>query len=203
MKRVIAYIDGYNLYYGLKDKGWKWFYWLNVAALANHLLKPDQTLLFTKYFTSIVLQPVDRHDRQNTFLEALKTQDGIEITYGHFLSDVITCRNCGHTHITHHEKMTDVNIAVELLVDAYQDRYDLALLVTGDSDLVGPIKSIRRLFPEKSIIVAFPPKRVSEALKRTANGYTYIGPDSLSKSVFPDEIVKPDGFILKRPNRWY
>ena len=29
MERIVAYIDGFNLYYGMKEKGWKYFYWLN------------------------------------------------------------------------------------------------------------------------------------------------------------------------------
>ncbi len=49
MERVIAYVDGYNLYYGLREKGWKRFYWLNIQALVGHLLKPDQELV-TKVF---------------------------------------------------------------------------------------------------------------------------------------------------------
>jgi hypothetical protein len=59
MERVIAYVDGYNLYYGLREKQWKWFYWLNVQAMARHLLKTDQRLVTTKYFTTIVKQPED------------------------------------------------------------------------------------------------------------------------------------------------
>ena len=35
VRRVIAYIDGYNLYYGLRTKRWKWFYWLNVQSMAR------------------------------------------------------------------------------------------------------------------------------------------------------------------------
>ena len=50
MERVIAYVDGYNLYYGLREKGWRRFYWLNIQAMAQHLLKPNQTLVTTKYF---------------------------------------------------------------------------------------------------------------------------------------------------------
>ncbi len=54
MKRVIVYIDGFNLYYGLRSKGWKHFYWLNLQKVARHLLKPNQTLVATKYFTAKV-----------------------------------------------------------------------------------------------------------------------------------------------------
>ena len=52
--RVIVYVDGFNLYFGLKAKGWKNFYWLNIQALARSILKPDQVLMTTKYFTSRV-----------------------------------------------------------------------------------------------------------------------------------------------------
>ena len=45
MPRVIAYVDGYNLYHGLKAKNWQRFYWLNIPALAGHLLKPHQALV--------------------------------------------------------------------------------------------------------------------------------------------------------------
>ncbi len=114
MDRVIAYVDGYNLYHGLRAQGWKRFYWLNISTLAQQLLKPQQMLVVTKYFTTIVKQPDDKRRRQAVFLEALQTLPALRLYYGQFLEDIITCRMCGHTYVTHHEKMTDVNIAVEL-----------------------------------------------------------------------------------------
>ncbi|MBP7766428.1 MAG: hypothetical protein KA113_14680, partial [Syntrophaceae bacterium] len=41
-ERVIAYIDGFNLYFGLKSKGWRRYYWLNLQALMRNLIKPYQ-----------------------------------------------------------------------------------------------------------------------------------------------------------------
>jgi uncharacterized LabA/DUF88 family protein len=202
VKRVIAYIDGFNLYYGLRSKNWKWFYWLNVQEMARLMLKPDQLLVKTKYFTSIVTHPADKHKRQADYLEALRTLSDFEIFYGHYLSDIITCRNCGHTYQTHHEKMTDVNIAVELMSDAFQDKFDVVLLVSADSDLVGPIQAVQRLFSSKRIVIAFPPGRYSNALKHVANAYTSIGRNVLSKSVFSDQVTKTDGFVLHRPTTW-
>jgi uncharacterized LabA/DUF88 family protein len=156
MQRVIAYVDGFNLYYGLRTKRWRWFYWLNIQSMAWHLLKPHQTLVSTKYFTTVVQHPPDKQKRQAVFLEALRTLNDFRIFYGHWLSNPVTCHKCGHTYDAYHEKMTDVNIAVELMCDAFQDRLDMALLVSADSDLVGPVKAVRRLFPQKRVIVAFP-----------------------------------------------
>ena len=202
MQRVIAYVDGYNLYHGLREKGWKWFYWLNIQAMVQNLLKPNQELVSTKYFTTVVKRPPDKRNRQAVFLEALQTLSDFKIFYGHWLSNPVTCRKCGHTYEAYHEKMTDVNIAVELMSDAFQNRLDMALLVSADSDLVGPVEAIRGLFPQKRVVIAFPPARYSSALKAVAHGYTRIARNVISKSVFPDKVVKRDGFVLARPLEW-
>lgn len=201
MERVIAYVDGYNLYYGLRDRGWKWAYWLNIQALAKRLLKLNQQLLETKYFTTIIAQPESRRKRQAVFLDALQTLNGFYIFYGHFMPDPVTCKNCGHTYMTFHEKMTDVNISVEMMTDATRDRFDTALLISADSDLVGLVSSVRQTF-KKRVIAAFPPKRSSNDLIRACNGHTYIGRNVLFQSLFPDDLAKPDGFVLHRPERW-
>ena len=201
MKRVIAYVDGYNLYHGLKSKGWKRFYWLDIQKLAQQFLKPDQKLVKTRYFTT-VKQPDDKRRRQTVFLDALKTLPDFTIHFGQFLSEIITCRVCGHTYTTYHEKMTDVNISVELMTDASQDRFDIALLLSADSDLVGPVKAVQRLFPAKRVIAVFPPGRSSFALKQTANAVLHIGHVDWAKRICPDKVVRPDGITLHRPPEW-
>jgi uncharacterized LabA/DUF88 family protein len=202
MQRVAAYIDGYNLYYGLRQKKWHWANWLNLQAMVHNLLKPDQSLVSTKYFTTIIKSPLDRNRRQSTYLEALATLSEFHIFYGHFLSQEVVCHACGRSHTTYHEKMTDVNIAVQMMTDAFQDKMDLALLVSGDSDLLSPIDSIKSLFPSKQIIVAFPPARKSEALKRVSDGYIHISRVTLVQRIFPERVVKPNGVILRRPSNW-
>jgi uncharacterized LabA/DUF88 family protein len=202
MPRVIAYIDGFNLYYGLRANRWQRFYWLNLHQVALHLLKPNQTLIETKYFTSLVASPLDKSRRQATFLEALSTLAALSIHYGHYLADTVVCRQCGHTYTTHHEKMTDVNIATEMLSDAVTDRFDTALLCSADSDLVAPVQQVRQLFPDKRVIVVFPPARHSNALNQVASACLHLDRATLAKSVFPDQVVKPDGFVLHRPADW-
>jgi len=202
MERAIVYIDGFNLYFGLRTKRWKDLYWLNLHQLSLRLLKPHQSLIETKYFTSIVSTPPDKNRRQATYLEALGTLPNFTIYYGHFLKETITCQRCGYTYTTHHEKMTDVNIATELLSDAFTNRFDVALLITADSDLVGPIQKVHHLFANKRVIVAFPPGRHSNALKNVARACLHINRGILAKSVFPNKVIKPDGFILRRPAAW-
>lgn len=201
MQRVISYIDGYNLYFGLRQQGWKRFYWLNLQQLSEQFLRTDQLLVETKYFTTIVKRPADKRLRQQVFLEALQTLPNFSLYYGHFLSDEIVCRRCGYTYTTHHEKMTDVNISVELMRDAFQDRFDLAFLLSADSDLVSPIRTVKQLFPAKRVISIFPPGRSSLALQRVARGVLRVGRAELLKSLFPDQVLK-GSIILNRPSEW-
>jgi len=213
-ERVIAYVDGFNLYYGLRDSGFRRFYWLNVQALAASLLRPTQRLVFTKYFTARLSGSspagsveADRHfdakrRRQSDFLEALRTLSDFEMFEGHFLGKTIQCQSCRASWRSHEEKMTDVQIATEMLTDAFTDKFDAALLLSADSDLVPPSLAIRQFFPDKRIVVAFPPRRSSVELKRAANGWLHVGIDKLRRSQFPDAVRKPDGFVLRRPASW-
>jgi uncharacterized LabA/DUF88 family protein len=98
--------------------------------------------------------------------------------------------------------MTDVNIATEMLSDAFTNRFDVALLLSADGDLVGPVQKVRHLFPEKRIVVVFPPARYSNALRSAANACLHLDRATLAQSVFPDQVVKPDGFVLQRPAEW-
>lgn len=146
MRRVVAYIDGFNLYFGLRDEGWKRYYWLNIQLLMQKLLEDDQVLVKTKYFTSRVTYPKSKERRQSTYIETLETLQDLKIYYGQYRLKPYECCKCKRENKVITEKMTDVNISVEMLVDAYQDKYDTALSVTGDSDLVPVIKAIRSYF---------------------------------------------------------
>ena len=98
--------------------------------------------------------------------------------------------------------MTDVKIAVEMLSDAFTNKFDTALLISGDTDVVPPVLKIRELFPEKRIVVAFPPKRINNELKKAANAYIYLHRHQKSLIQLPEYIMKSDGYRLVRPASW-
>jgi len=202
MERVIVYIDGFNLYFGLKEKGWKRYYWLNLQKLAENLLKSEQQLMTVKYFTSRVSLPPDKQRRQTAFIEALETLKNFYIYYGTYQDNEIECRRCGNIFPKPNEKKTDVNIAVEMLTDAFQNEFDKAILVSADSDLSAPITKVKCLFPDKQIVIAFPPARFSYELSKLAHAYFIVGRKKIADSVFPNHVKKNDGFILKKPKQW-
>ena len=201
-ERVIAYIDGFNLYYGLKSKGWHRYYWLNLQELIQNLIKPYQDLMRTKYFTARISGPPDKQKRQTTYIEALGTLSNLDIYYGKYQLNPRNCKRCNYFEEVPSEKMTDVNIAVELMSDAFQNQYDVAYLLSADSDLAPVITHIRSLFPEKKIVVAFPPGRHSKDLENKARFSFTIGRGALAKSLFPEEVKKATGYVLKCPDLW-
>ena len=203
--RMIAYIDGFNLYYGMRSRGWRRYYWLDLNRLGERLLRPGQTLAAVKYFTARVIPDAGSEEkarRQNIYLGALAVLSGVDIHYGYYLPKTQHCSDCGATWQTYEEKMTDVNIAVELLSDAYDDKFDTALVVSADSDLARPITTIRERFPGKRVVVAFPPNRVSKLLRSVASASFTIGHGVLRNSQFPKQVISQDGNVFTRPPEW-
>ena len=199
------YIDGFNLFYGMRDKRWRRYYWLDVYKLAENLLRPGQTLAAVRYFTARVYPDAGdpaKVARQNAYLEALGTISGLSIHYGHFLPRTRRCPNCGELSQTYEEKMTDVNIAVELVRDGHEDLFDAAIVVSADSDLSRPITAIRERFPNKRVIVAFPPNRFSSHLRQIADASFLMRRETLRDSQLPERIAKQDGIVLSRPSSW-
>ncbi len=205
MQRVRMYVDGFNLFYGIRARGWSRYYWLDLHRLAENLLRPGQRLEAVRYFTArIEYDPGDpgKQARQNTYLEALGTLPAMHIHYGYFQAKPQRCHNCGAVWRAYEEKMTDVNIAVELLGDAQDDAFDIAILVSGDGDLAGPLFALKERHPKKTAIVLFPPKRRSMGLVAAAAGFKVISRDVLRDSQLPPKITKPNGFVLARPSGW-
>lgn len=200
-ERVIAYVDGFNLYFGLRDAGFDNCRWLDIKLLATKLLKPHQELVEVKYFTSRVSNNIDKQKRQSTYIDALETTS-VKIIYGNYQDGSEECLRCGHKWRTAKEKMTDVNIATAMMVDAFQNNYDMAMLISGDSDLTPPIREIHKLFNNKRVFIAFPPKRHNSSMALVAKGSEIIGRKKLIDAQFKVEVESKTGYILRRPKEW-
>ena len=203
MEHIITYIDGFNLYHGLRSKYGRKFIWLDIENLSQQLLQNGQNLERVKYFTAMIRDNPPKEFRQKTYISALSTLSKVEIYYGKYLVNQHKCPNCNHVENIPSEKMTDVNIATHLMTDAFNNKYDVAIVISADSDLSGPIKMVRQLFSSKKIVVAFPPDRVSFDLKQFSTAYTFIGRRKFETSQLPNEITLKDGTKLYRPNSWH
>ncbi|KAB8184464.1 NYN domain-containing protein [Microbispora catharanthi] len=67
---VVAYVDGFNLYHGLKSKYGRAYLWLDVVELVRQLRRHD-VVIKVRYFTAIVKGEPDAALRQETYLAAL------------------------------------------------------------------------------------------------------------------------------------
>ena len=186
-ERVVAYIDGFNLYFGMREAGFDNCRWLNVSKLVSSLLKPHQSLVSIKYFTSRVSNNPDKQKRQSTYIDALEST-GAKIIYGNYQDGSTECKRCGHIWRTAKEKMTDVNIATAIIVDAYKDEYDM--------------REVHNLFKNKRVFIAFPPKRHNSSMALVAKGSETIGRKKLVDAQFDEEVVSKTGYKLKIPTEW-
>jgi uncharacterized LabA/DUF88 family protein len=94
------------------------------------------------------------------------------------------------------EKATDTNITIQVIMDALDNKYDTAFLITGDEDFVPLIEAIRNKPFNRKVSIVFPPKRASDKLKNVANYPLYIVKKNLRESLLPEEILLPDGTKL-------
>jgi uncharacterized LabA/DUF88 family protein len=201
MKRLFVYIDGFNLYFSLLEKSYFDCKWLDIQLFAENIKNSTHSLQCVKYFTSRLSNNSEKQKRQSNYLDALGTTN-IEIIYGQFRNQLSKCTTCGNNFYDSKEKMTDVNIATHLISDAFKDNFDVAIIVSADSDLVPPIKMIRSLMPQKEIWVALPPGRESNELRNNASGSFKIGYKKLINSQLPEIVLTKYGQLLTRPDSW-
>jgi hypothetical protein len=126
----------------------------------------------------------------------------LSVAYGNFQLTPFKCHQCGDESDVPNEKQTDVNIAVAMLTDAFLDQFDVALLVSADSDLCPAVSAVRKLFPNKRIVACFPPGRASKELASVVSARYTIGRGKLKDSQLPQVIETAGGFQLRKPASW-
>ena len=100
------------------------------------------------------------------------------------------------------EKQTDVNIALTLFRLAVEDRFDKAIIISGDTDLLPAVKAVQATFPQKQIGVVIPIGRASEDFKNNVDFHFKMKEHQLKASVLPDPVTLADGTKLHCPVTW-
>jgi hypothetical protein len=203
LMKTIVYVDGFNLYYGaLKGTPFKW---LNLHRLCRYLL-PKNRLVAIKYFTAAVSarpHDPDQPARQLTYLRALQTLPHLQIIYGHFLTHAIMMPRADNPAqsvkvIKTEEKGSDVNLAAHLVNDGHRGRYDLAVLITNDSDLLEPVKIVQAEL-QLPVGILNPHPKPSWVLKQHAAFIKPIRRGVLQASQFPPVLTDANGPFHKPP----
>lgn len=207
--KTFVYVDGFNLYYGaVKGTPYKW---LNVGRLCQ-LLLPKNEIIKIKYFTALVTaRPGDpeQPNRQQIYLRALRTIPDLEIIYGHFLEHEVMMPVAGSPEgtpryvkvIKTEEKGSDVNIAAHMISDGYQGAYQVAVLLTNDSDLVEPVRIVRNALKLPVGVLNPRPTSPSHELRKYASFVKPIRSGVLAASQFPANLTDRVGTFYK-PGSW-
>jgi uncharacterized LabA/DUF88 family protein len=206
--RTNVYVDGFNLYYGcLRNTP---FRWLDLSRLSA-LLLPKHDIHRIRYFTALVsARPADptQPARQHDYLRALRTIPNLSIHYGEFLTHpvrmpLVTPTGIAPSYVTvmkTEEKGSDVNLATHLLYDAFLSEYDAAVVISNDSDLIEPIRIVRREF-YKVVGILNPQKGPSRALLPEVSFLKQIRPGALVRSQFPQTLRDEHG-RFEKPAVW-
>lgn len=225
--RAIFYVDGFNFYY-LRTKYQPQHKWLNLKSLADKIVPQGTTVEAVKYYSAPVSGKID-HDapkRQQKYFSALRTVPEINIFNGSFLysekwsglvhpprakpdsyvwnlpgPDVVFVKKV-------EEKGSDVNLGVHLVRDAFTNSFDVAYVITNDTDLVEPIRIVTQEVGKQVCIVA--PCRArsqripipSPSLVKVATFKHYIDDAELAGSQFPDPIVRAGKKDIQKPLSW-
>jgi uncharacterized LabA/DUF88 family protein len=206
--KTIIYVDAFNLYFGaLKGTPFKW---LNLEALFSRLL-PRNQIVAIKYFSARV-RPLpgdpDQPNRQQVYWRALRTIPGFTLYEGHFLVHTVPMplaqppvRGSRFVDVVKvEEKGSDVNLATQLLCDGFRDAFDVAVLVTGDSDLLGPLRVVKEELGKKTGVIN-PQSRPCKPLRDHATFYRQsIRSGVLRTSQFPPTLTDAQGQFHKPPS---
>ena len=206
MARVMAFVDGFNLYHSIDDAArsdprFIKYKWLDLRKLVSLYLSKDDVLKDIYYFTSIAEWDVDKSRRHKIYIQALQNT-GVKTIYGKFRKRFRECRHCHFENQFPIEKKTDVNISVMMLQSAFKGRCDKMFLVSGDTDLAPALVSIKQLFPGTILGLISPMRRSNTELKRIVNITASISEEALSDSRFPDVIEVKPGVSIQCPSEW-
>jgi hypothetical protein len=186
--RVISYIDGFNLYHAIHDLRRPPLKWVDLWGLTVSLARTGEAVTEVNYFSAYATWLPAAHQRHIEYVKALE-HVGVACHMGHFKNKSRTCKSCGAQWIQHEEKETDVHMAARIVVDACEDRYDRAIIITADSDIAPALSIVRDRFPKKQLFVVAPPGRHNHA--RSLNTRLTLTPGRLASCLLPDSALDP------------
>ncbi len=228
--KAIIYIDGFNLYMS-RLKYNRQLRWLNLGKLATSLVEkdtPEATIERINYYTAYVSGKIDPAavGKQQTYLAALKTIPNLAIHPGNFVIGEKWVK-VKHPPLSKpdgypweepypefikafipQEKGSDVKLGVHLVRDAFTNAFDRAYVLTGDTDLVEPIRIVTQELGKEVVIV--PPDKprpssipiIAPTLVKASTGQLFIEDDDLVASQFPDLVPRPRQKTLTKPVDW-
>lgn len=186
--RAAIYIDGFNLYYPIHESGMHQLKWANLWKLGELICEPHKASLVKAVFcTALPKHYPEKHDRHVTF-NAAQRANGVVVVPGHHMFDGEKWN----------EKQTDINVALSLIMDGVDDVYDIAILLSADSDQAATARVFSERFPDKKLLAVSPPNRpVSDKVKPHVWKSFTLGIPLLEKCVMGPTVNGKTGVIIR------
>ena len=165
-RRIVIYVYGSNFYFSVKKR---FNIKINIERFCKKLVESNE-LVKINYYISPLNQEThpEQYLEQQKFFEELRKINKFNIILGRLE------KRKRDGEICYIEKASDVNLALDLVLDAQKDIYDEAYLISNDGDFSGAVKSVKD-FDKKIIYVAIGNRKaVSHYLKEVASRTFYI-----------------------------
>lgn len=196
--RASFFIDGFNLYHGMDEIGDNRIKWVDLKALCASFLRGSDQLADVYYFTALNTWDAQKRHRHLEYVTALEAT-GVTVVKGAWDNKPKFCWEQQRSCRNRSEKRTDVGIAVTLIADGFESRFDKAFLVSADSDHVPLAERFHRSLPTKRLFLIAPPNRLNQArdLSAAVGGRPFqITAGRLRQHQLPDEIRTGRGRLL-------
>lgn len=196
-RRVRVYVDGFNLYHAIDDLGQNNLKWFDFMSYSKSLLRDGEVLDQVNFFTAILKWDAAKCQRHNSYVDAL-TARGVSVVNSNFKKQRKFCFDQDRYCNFREEKKTDVAIATSILSDAIRERFDRAILITGDSDQVPTIIAAKRENPAAEFSLVLPPGRTGKA--RELNSHfspkgKELTPGRMRRHLLPRNVYTESGVL--------
>lgn len=201
--RGAIYCDGFNMYHAVDDLHQPYLKWCNLHRLGSliargHAKSIEKAVFCTAYF------PGDhgKRVRHEAFVKALAFV-GVETRLGHTTTEPMSCVACERRWDAPREKKTDINLALAIMEDAFDNVFDVAFLVTADTDQASTVKMFKRRFPQKKIINVVPPGREpSKHLGNLCHSTIKLKAQQLDDCALPHAVTAEGQRTIYRPHEY-
>jgi len=173
MKKVSIYIDGSNFYFSVKKK---FDCKIDIEKFCKKLAGENKLIEIKYYIAPVGLNNPEMYVEQQRFFENLKKIKNLKIIFGRLEKR----KRGGKIYFV--EKATDVNLALDLVLDAQANLYDEAFLVSNDGDFSGAVNAVIERFEKQIIYIAIGNnKMISYHLKKVASRTIEIKEDFIEE----------------------
>ncbi|MFH1565535.1 MAG: NYN domain-containing protein [bacterium] len=140
-KRVAIFVDGGNFYFKLKSLEIENLARFNYRQLSEWLAR-DREIVYCGYYVGVVRAKWTDEKGQKLRQGQIKLFNFLHSKSQRFIiRKGYLMKNDG----VYHEKGVDVQLAVDLLVGAYEDTYDTAIVISSDTDLMPAMEKVKKL----------------------------------------------------------